>query len=139
MALMLVPLAGSLAEVARVLCPGGLFVATVPCHQPMPAADWRRYARLCLALRHPGLTYPNDDLLDAPAFTAAGLTLTGDEQRGFRCDLATPERAEQLLASLYLPGVTPERLAAGSRVVRRWAGTSITTPIRRFVAQLVGG
>jgi SAM-dependent methyltransferase len=136
MALMLVPLDATLREVARVLRPGGLFVATMPHNRPMPPRDWMRYARLCLALRRPGLHYPNDDALDEAqtAFTAAGLRLIEDEQRAFRCRLVDDSAAEQLLTSLYLPGVAAERLEHGRAVVHRWVGTSIATPIRRTTA-----
>lgn len=136
MALMLVPLPATLAEVARVLRPGGVLVATVPTGRPLPIPDWLRYARMCLALRHWGLAYPNDpQLTDAgSALGIAGLSLSSDEARAFDCDLATPATADLLLDSLYLPGVDPGRITAGRRVARRWAGTTIAVPIRRMVA-----
>jgi len=136
MALMLVPLVETLLEVKRVLRPGGTFVATTPHNRPMPRGDWLRYAWLCVALRHPGLSYPNDrPLADAQVpFQSAGLTLIEDQERAFACRIGDSDVAEQLLASLYLPDVADERMAAGRRVMRRWIGTDLTTPIRRLVA-----
>ena len=138
MALMLVPLAETLAEVKRVLRPGGTFVATLPHTRPMPPRDWLRYARLCVALRHPVWSYPNDRALaHAPvAFRSEGLSLIEDEQHGFSCNVANVGVADQLLASLYLPDVAPQRMEAGRAVARRWVGTEIAVPIRRLVAAL---
>lgn len=136
MALMLLPLAGTLAEVARVLRSGGLLVATVPVSGPLCRRDLLRYARLCLALRHRGLAYPQDLALRdaAPAFASAGLTLQQDETRRFVCQVHDRRVADQLLASLYLPDVASERLRHGTSVVRSWVGTGIATPVRRLVA-----
>ena len=141
MALMLLPLSAALAEVGRVLRPGGVLVATVPTNRPLPWRDWLRYARLCLALRHWGLAYPNDHALRSPAAVlgAAGLRVVSDEATGFRCDLTSADLAEQVVASLYLPRVSPRRLAAGRNLARGWAGTSLTTPIRRLVAERAAG
>jgi hypothetical protein len=97
--------------------------------------DRFRYGRLCVALRHPGLSYPNDALLRhaRSEFRGAGLSLRQDVQGSFDCDLVDRALAEQLLASLYLPDVDAARMEAGRQVVRRWAGSSITTPIRLLV------
>ena len=36
--------------------------------------------------------------------------------------------------SLYLPDVSPERLAAGERLARGWVGKELGLPLRRLVA-----
>ena len=132
MALMLVPLSATLAEVRRVLRPGGRLVALLPATGPMPARDLLRFARLCVALRHRGLAYPNDAALadGVPGFA----TLT-DARVGFRCEIDSDDTAQLLLRSLYLPEVGPERMAHGAAVVSRWVGTSMTTPLRLLVAE----
>lgn len=132
MALMLVPLEPTLAEVRRVLRPGGRLVALLPCKGPLPSRDLMRFARLCVALRQRGLTYPNDDAL---ADGVPGFTTVTDARVGFQCSLDSEEAAQLLLRSLYLPDVSPERLAHGSAVVSRWAGSTLTTPLRLLVAE----
>ncbi len=131
MALQLVPLDAALAEVARVLRPGGSFVAIVPANQPLPAADWLRYGRLSLALRHK-VSYPNDEALAAFPGTPE-LVVLSDESRAFMVDVSTRARAELLLEALYLPGVSAERVDAGRKVVAKWVDQQVAVPIRRLV------
>ncbi len=135
MALQLVPWFPTLAEVRRVLRPGGLLVATVPANQPLSAGDWVRYGRLSVALRIAGPSYPNDAALKA--LDLPGLRLESDVSRAFLLDVSTPERADLLLDSLYLPEVSAERIAAGRAVVRRWVGKQVAVPIRRLVLAAV--
>ena len=131
MALQLVPLPAATDEVARVLRPGGRFVAIVPANQPLGPGDWLRYGRLSVALRIAGPSYPNDAALKAPDLP--GLRLESDEARAFYLDISGPERADLLLDSLYLPDVPEERIDAGRVVVRRWVGHRVAVPIRRLV------
>lgn len=132
MALMLVPLEPTLAEVRRVLRPGGRLVALLPATGPMPPLDLLRFARLLVALRHRRLAYPNDaELADGvPGYS----TLT-DARVGFRCEIDSEATADLLLRSLYLPGVTDERMAHGAAVASRWVGSTMTTPLRLLVAE----
>lgn len=132
MALMLVPLAPTLVEVRRVLRQGGRLVALLPATGPMPPRDLLRFARLCVALRQRGLHYPNDATLTDGV---PGFTTVLDEQRGFVLELDTEDTAQLLLRSLYLPEVGDERMAHGAAVVSRWAGSTMTTPLRLLVVE----
>lgn len=137
MALQLLPLEPALAEVRRVLRPGGAFAATVPTSRPMPTLDALRWGRVLVALHSTGLSYPNDDALASPddLFAAAGLALLSDESRGFGLDITSEGVADMLLDGLYLPNVPPDRVTAARRVVRGWVGRRTTVPVRRLVAR----
>lgn len=132
MALMLVPLRETLEEIARVLRPGGVVVATLPAQGPLPLGDLLRYGRLSLALRVRGISYPNDaELADFPS--VAGLRVVEDSARAFLLDVDSVARADLLLDALYLPEVAPDRLPVARRVVAKWVGHRVAIPIRRIV------
>ena len=128
------PLERSLAEAARLLRPGGIFVALLPADRPLSLRDRYRYARLLVALRRRRLGYPNDRALaDAvPLFHAHGLEIVHDERRRFGLDTATV--GDAFVRSLYLPGGSPGRLEAAGRLARGWAGHQLGIPVRRIVA-----
>lgn len=135
MALMLVPMAPTLAEVRRVLRPGGRLVALLPSAGPLPPADRLRWTRLCWALRKTHLEYPNDEDLTRPL---PGFDVVHDERVAFRCLVDSEDTARLLLHALYLPDVGPERMARGTAVVTRWVGKTVTTPLRLLVATARG-
>jgi SAM-dependent methyltransferase len=129
------PLERALAEVARVLRPGGTFVATVPVNRPVLPRDLRVLLPVLTALRS-RLGYPNDDALEDPAraFADAGLTLGGDERLRFGLPVPDADAGRLWLESLYLPGVPAERVAAAGRAVERAVPTVLPVPVRRLVA-----
>ena len=134
MALMLMhPLEAVLVEVARLLQPGGTFVATVPSRGPGTAP---LFADLLRTLGQTGITYPeplDDDGL-AERFSTAGLMLLDDDTAVFVRPVARLEDAEQVVRSFYAPGAGSERLAAAVEKLREAAPVDIAYPIRRLVA-----
>ncbi|GAB4006306.1 class I SAM-dependent methyltransferase [Glycomyces albus] len=130
-------LPGALAEAARVLRPGGRFVAIVPAAGPLRWRDLAPVAGLLAALGE-RIGYPNDRAMrEASAlFGEAGLTLVGDERRRFVFRLGGGEDAEAFLASLYLPSVSERRLRAAGRWLRACSrlSASMPIPVRRLIA-----
>lgn len=138
MALMILPdVPDVLAEIRRVLQPGGTFVATVPTGLTS-AKDVAFAAGLVAALGH-APKYRNDAALKSPhnLFHQSGLRLTGDERRRFLYSLRDDGAAEAMAASLYFPddGTGADREARASRYLRRVARVQaqMPVPIRRLV------
>ncbi|WP_045692555.1 class I SAM-dependent methyltransferase [Streptomyces rubellomurinus] len=139
MALMLLtPLHRALAEIHRVLRPGGLLIATLPTTGPLRLRDLATAGPLLLALGQ-RLRYPNDQALaHLPAVLAsAGFDLRSDERRRFTFTLASPSDARLLLDSLYLPGLTPAAHHRALSVLRAAAAvdTPFPIPLRRITAR----
>lgn len=131
---LLQPLGAVLAAVAAGLEPGGRLVATLPSTAALTAADRLRWLAVVGGLRT-RLRYPNDALLARlpDLLATAGLELTGDEQVRYLLPLRERADAERLIASLYLPGVPPERRRAAATVAQR-AGGAIGLSLRHLVA-----
>jgi SAM-dependent methyltransferase len=141
MALMLLaPLEAVLAEVARVLRPGGTLVATVPVRAANPGpAGTPAFADILGALGQADADYPEP--LVGPdvrrRFTAAGLTLDGHDTGLFARTVRGPEDAARVVRSFYAPGAGPDRLAAATEELQRRvrsAPVGLTYRIRRLVA-----
>lgn len=134
MALMLMqPLDPVLVEVARILRPGGTFVATVPSRGEAGSAPL--FADLLRTLGQTGVSYPeplDDDRL-AGRFAIAGLTLREDTTSVFVRAVPRHEDAEQVARSFYAPGAGPERVAAAVEKLRQAAPVDVAYRIRRVV------
>lgn len=128
------PLPTVLTELARVLRSGGLLVTLVPARRPLTLKDRWRYVRLTSAL-HDGLAAPNDGELSRLALVmgGAGFDVVDDDFRRFAYRLDDTTVAARFVSSLYVPHGNAERLDAANTLVRRWVGTSLGIPIRRFI------
>jgi len=130
------PVDDVMAELARVVQPGGQVVALLPARSPLRLRDALLYFRLQRRLRQ-SITYPNDTRLAGGGLrrlaAAAGFEVTGDERLAFGLPLPDRAAAEQLVASLYLPGVDDHRLARAVELVATRVGRSVTIPLRRVV------
>jgi SAM-dependent methyltransferase len=139
MSLMVVtPLAPVIAEISRVLRPGGLLAATIPAAGPLRPPDLASVAGLIAALgRAPG--YPGGLRLPGlPALLAShGLLITADTRRRFGYRLRGPADAGQLLSSLYLPGTSAGRARLARAYLRVLArrGYEMPVPLRRVTAE----
>ena len=132
--MLLQPLDEAVAELARALRPGGHLVAVLPATRPLAVRDRARYACLLVALRRGSFDYPNPLGEIDRALRRGGFDIVGSEERQFRYPIDGPETAQLLVDSLYLPGVSRERIEAAHNVARSWVGTSIGIPLRRLVA-----
>ncbi|MDZ7674831.1 MAG: class I SAM-dependent methyltransferase [Acidimicrobiales bacterium] len=127
---------GALAELARVLAPGGLLAVLLPTTRPMTIRQLLGYARLQLVLRQV-IGYPNDEELTPDRLAASasrmGFRVTGDEQLTFWYPILDEQHVADFVDSLYLPDVDPRRVERARRVLARRIGGSLAVPLRRVV------
>lgn len=133
------PAATVLAEMARVLRPGGMVVLLGPTVRPMMPSDAREVALLTGAMRtrvrFPGVL---ERIGLSAALPAVGLTKVEDARERYRFTVNDRADAELLLSALYLPYADPAQVAAGvAHLERRVAArgpVALPIPMRRVLA-----
>ncbi len=139
MGLMLVePVEAALAEIRRVLVPGGTLALLVPSRWPVALRDARLGLPLALALRGPG-SMPQQltvrrlrRLLHDARFSVIDVAT-----RRFPFPVHRPEHAALAVHSLYTPGRSPDALDRAESALTRLAGPGreLPVPLLRVVAR----
>ncbi len=136
MALMLLPLQETLAEVARVLRPGGTLAAIVPATWPLRPPDLVPLGVLVVCLGGPGsMPHQLGSRRLGRATAAAGLSVRSLARERFPFPLATPADADLAVRALYTPGRSDrQRRRAAAALVRLPSSMQLPVPLLRLVA-----
>lgn len=132
--------AAAVAELARVLRPGGIVRALFPADRPLTPADRARYGLLLTVLGRRAMPFPRPEVAADPGalLAAAGLEVVSDDRRRFRFAVTSRDDADLFIDSLYLPNVSARRVWLARNVIRPSARAEIGIPLRRVTARLTG-
>lgn len=123
-------------ELARVVQAAGQLVLLLPARGPVPAQDAFFYLGVQWRLRQ-RIRYPNDRHLGrkqlAKLASACGFLVEEDVSVPFSLSIRDRDDAEELVTSLYLPGVTQSRVDRAVALVSRRIGSELTIPLRRVI------
>lgn len=140
MGLMLVqPLAAGVAEIARVLRPGGIVALLLPGLWPIRVRDVPLGVRLAVALSGVGSMPQQVSPRRLRRLSAtAGLSLVESSRHRFPFPLRTRADAALAVRGLYTPGRTPAQLARAEALLAARIGptSELPVPLLRVVARL---
>lgn len=125
-----------LAEVARVLRPGGVFAALTPSLRPVSVEELRLVGRLANQLRFPPHLPGVTEFNARQALAAAGLTKAEDKRARYHYEIRTEDDARILLAGLR-GSVEAARAPGAVATLVSWANGDVLRvpmPMRRIIA-----
>ena len=133
------PLAQVLAEVARVLRPGGVLAAIAPAVRPLGPSDVRTLTNINTRLRtKPQFPGPVELTGFAKALTSQGLRAVEDARERYRFGVRTRADAELMMSALYLPNTRAERVDRAvdylADRLEKQEVVEVAIPMRRLVA-----
>ncbi len=133
------PLTVVLAEIARVLRPGGVLAATVPAVRPVRPSDLPVLTGLAARLRG-GPQFPGGGELTGlrDELAAAGFAVLESQRERYGYPVRSEADADLLVRCLYLPGTGQERRDSAVAWLSERAESKgefeVAIPIRRIVA-----
>ncbi|MDN5760873.1 MAG: class I SAM-dependent methyltransferase [Microlunatus sp.] len=133
------PLDALMAEIVRVLRPGGVLAAIAPAIRPLSPTDLRVLARINARLRaKPQFPGPVELAGFKKTLKAYDLRRVEDARERYRFTVASRADAELVMSALYLPQTRWSRVESAIELlqdrVERKGSVDITIPMRRVVA-----
>ena len=138
MGLMLVrPVEAAVAEIRRVLRPGGTLALLVPATWPIRPSDVALGLPLTVALRGPGsMPQQLSPRRMRRVLRAGGFGTLDVARRRFPFPVHSEEHAALAVRALYTPGRSPRQLARAESMLARWSqpAAELPVPLMRVVA-----
>ena len=133
------PLTRVLAEVSRVLRPGGVLAAIAPALRPLGPSDVRTLTSINTRLRtKPQFPGPVELTGFAKALTANGMRAVEDARERYQFGVRTRADAELMMSALYLPNTRAVRIDRAvdylADRLQKQEVVEVAVPMRRLVA-----